>query len=119
MDFDQFCQHAKLDQNVANYLDDIAQAADPHQTDRSVGLDVLFAMAAYALYRLAKNYLDQQRGLAEAELRQQLLEQVETLVKGGWSRDKALAAALAVSKDVATLRPDTPALKGAIALLKA
>jgi hypothetical protein len=119
VDFEQFCQHAKLDQNVADYLDDIAQTADPNHAHRTVGLDVLFVMAAYALYRLAKNYFDHQRGLAEAELRRQLLDQVEALVKGGWSRDEALAAALAVSKEVATLRPDSPAVKGAIALLKA
>lgn len=73
---------------------------------------------AYALYRLAQNYFDHQRGLAEAELRKLMLDQVEFLVKEKWPREKALAAVQAVSKDIAGLRPDSPALKAALALLK-
>jgi hypothetical protein len=118
MDFEQFRRRAELNQAVADYLDEIAQAADPDQAHRSVTLGILFAVSTYALYRLAKNYFDHQRGLSEAELRQEMLEQVEVLEKSGWDRDKALATVLTVSKETATLRPDSPALEAALALMK-
>lgn len=116
---EQFEQRAALDQTLADYLDELAQEADPDQGHRSVALGLLFGMAAYALYRLAKNHFDYQRGLNEAELRQLMLDQVDALILKGWGRDKALVAVQAVSKDVANLRPDSPALQAALALLKA
>lgn len=119
MSFQQFRGRAELNETVADYLDEVAQQASPDQAHRSVGLDMLFGLAAYALYRQAKNYLDHRRGLIEAELNEKMLDQVETLVSGGWDREKALAAVLAVNKEVATLRPDSPALKEALALLGA
>lgn len=118
MNPEQFRKQAELNQTVADYLDEVAQGANSVQADRSMALGMLFGVAAYALYRLAKNYFDHQRGLDEAELRQQMLEEVETLVGSGWDREKALAAVLNVTKEVATLRPDSPALKAALALLK-
>jgi hypothetical protein len=105
--------------DLADYLDEVAQEADQDQIhDRSAALTLLFGVAAYAMYRMAKNYFDHERGLGEAELRELMLDQVEALVKEKWPRDKALAAVQAVSKDVASLRPDSPALKAALALLK-
>jgi hypothetical protein len=118
MDADQFRQHAELDQVLADYLDEVAQEADADPARRSVALGMLFGVAAYALYRLAKNYFDHQRGLDEAELRQLMLEQVEALIQSGWTRAKALDAVQKVSKDVASLRADSPALKASLALLK-
>jgi hypothetical protein len=73
-------------------------------------------VAIYALSRLAKNYFDEQRGLNEADLTKKILDQVDGLVQKGWSNEKALAAVLAVSKDVATLRSDSPVLKAAVNL---
>jgi hypothetical protein len=118
MNPEQFRQRAELNQTLADYLDEVAQEADPDQARRSVALGMLFGVAAYALYRQAKNYFDHERGLNEAELRQQMLQEVEALVKNGWSRDKALQAVLKVSNDVAGLRPDNPALSAALALLR-
>ena len=68
---------------------------------------------------MTKNYLDYERGLNEAELRQLMLDQVYALVKKGWKPEKALEAVERISKDVAGLRPDSPALKAALALVKA
>lgn len=119
MTAEQFYHRAELDQTLADYLDEVAYEANPEQADRSVALGMLFGVAAYALYRLAKNHYDYQRGLDEAELRELMLDQVDALVQKGWSQDKALAAVQAVAKDIASLRPDSPALKAALALLKA
>src|SRR5208282_328532 len=98
MNAELFRQRAELNQELADYLDEVAQAADPEQSQRTMGLAALFAVAAYALYRLAKNHFDHQRGLSESELRQEMLDQVEALVKAGWTREKALAAVLRVNK---------------------
>ena len=76
-----------------------------------MGLDALLVVASYAVYRVAKNYLDQQRGLSESELRA-MFDQVETLVKTGWSRDKALAAVLQVSKEDDDLAIGKPSCEG-------
>jgi hypothetical protein len=119
MNAEQFRQRAELNQTLADYLDEVAQEADPDQAHRAGGLALLFGVAVYALYRVAKNHFDHQRGLDEAELRQLMLDQVDALVQKGWDRDKALDAVLKVSKDVASLRPDSPAFKAAIALLQA
>jgi hypothetical protein len=121
MNFEQFRRGAQLNQELADYLDGVAQEANPGKADRSfaLGVGMLFGVAVYGLYRMAKNYLDHKKGLSEAELRQEMLGQVEELVKSGWDRDKALAAVLAVSKDVASLRHDSPALEAALSLLKA
>jgi hypothetical protein len=119
MNAEQFRAEAELDQTLSDYLDGVAEAANPEEADRSIVLGILFGVAAYGLYRMAKNYFDYERGLDEAELRQQMMEEVEALVQKGWSRDKALEAVLAVSKQIASLRADDSALKAAIALLKA
>jgi hypothetical protein len=119
MNPEQFRQRAQLDQTLADYLDEVAQEAEPDQAQRTVSLGVLFAVAAYALYRMATNYYDNQRGLDEAMLRQLMLDQVDALVGKGWGREKAVDAVQAVSRDIASLRSDSPALKAALLILKA
>ncbi len=115
---EEFRGEAELNTTVSNYLDRVAQKADPKVIrDRSVALTLLFGVAAYALYRKAKNHFDHQRGLDEAELRQIMLDQADALVQKGWAPDKALEAIETVSKDVAGLRPDSPVLKAALAVL--
>lgn len=103
---------------LADYLDEVAEDANSAQSERG-GFTLLFGVASYALYRMAKNYFDYQRGLNEVDLRQRMLDQVDALVQSGWSREKALAAVEKVSKDIATLRPDSAALKAALAILNA
>ena len=117
MDAEAFRKQAELNQELADYIDEVAQATDPEQANRTILFDALFAVASYALFRLAKNYFDHQRGLNEGTLRQMMLNQVDGLVQKGWSKEKALAAVQAVSKDVATLRSDSLVLKAALDLL--
>jgi hypothetical protein len=118
MNAEQFEQRALVDRTLANYLDEVVEKAEPEEVSREVGVSVLLAVAAYALYRIAKNHFDQKRGLAEAELRDRMLDQVERLVKKGWSRDQALATVEKISKEVASLRSESPAIKAALAVLK-
>jgi len=118
MDAELFRKNAELNGELADYLDEFAQAAAPTQGQRTVGLDALFLVASYALFRLSKNYFDHQRGLSEAELRQKMLDQVDVLVKAGWGHDAALGVIQQVSKDIATLRADSPILKAALELFQ-
>ena len=118
MNPDQFRQSAEADQRLADYLDEIAQSASSGESDRSIGLDILFVTAGYALYVWARNYLDHQRGLQEAELRRLMETEIDKLVKKGHSREEALSAVLAVSKAVASSPPDDSVLKAGLALLK-
>lgn len=117
MNPEDFCKQAELSQELADYIDEVAHATDPEQANRTLLFDSIFAVTAYALFRLAKNHFDFKRGLDESVLRQEMLDQVEVLVQKGWSRDKALATVESVSKDVATLRADSPVLKASLDLL--
>lgn len=117
MDATQFRQAAERNETLADYLDEVAQGAEPDEARRSTVATALFGVAAYAVYRWAKNYFDHHRGLEEADLRQMMLAQVEELVRQGWGRDKALEAVLKISKDVASLRPENPIVKAALSLL--
>ena len=116
MDAVQFRQAAERNEELADYLDEVAQGAEPDEARRSMVAAVSGAVA-YAVYRLTKNYFDYQRGLDETELRQQMLAQVEELVRLGWGGAKALEAVLKISKDVASLRSESPIVKAALSLL--
>jgi hypothetical protein len=115
---ENFQERAAVEQGIADYLEGVTRRIDQDDGQRSLAVSALFGVAAYALYRLAKNYFDYQRGLDEADLRQVMLQEVEVLVQKGWGRDKALTAVQKVSKEIASLRPDSPAVTAAIKLLK-
>jgi hypothetical protein len=117
MNLEEFCKQAELNQELADYIDEVAQATDPEQANRTIMFDAIFAVTAFALFRMAKNYFDYKRGLNESDLRQKLLDQVDGLVQKGWSRDKALATVQSVSRDVAKLRVDSPVLEACLEIL--
>jgi hypothetical protein len=117
MDADEFLKQAELNRELADYIDEVAQETDPEQANRAALFGAVFVVAAYALFRLAKNHFDHKRGLIEAELSQKMLDQVDGLVQKGWSKEKALAAVQSVSKNIASLRTESPVLKAAIDLV--
>jgi hypothetical protein len=113
----EFRSRAEMSQPLADYLDEVAQQSETRDGERTVVVDLLFVLAAHALYVYARNYLDHKRGLDQAELRAKMLEQVDHLVGEGYARDEALAAVSAVSKIVETHPPDDSLLTTAIGLL--
>ncbi|QJW94805.1 hypothetical protein [Frigoriglobus tundricola] len=117
MDRTQFTLQAKRNEVLAAYLDEVAQGATA-SGHRAAGAGLLIGVAAYALYRLVRNYFDHQKGLQEAELRQLLLQEVDNLVQKGWDKDKALAAVLEVSKAVTALSPDDPVIQAGMTIIK-
>ena len=118
MEENQFQRGAETNQTLADYLDEVAQSVSSDQTDRSVGLDIAFAMASYALYLWTRNYLDHQRGLKEANLRELMEKEIDKFVEKGYSRAEALSNVRAISKQVALRPPDDSVLKAALSLIK-
>ena len=118
MNEEQFCERAKVTQALADYLDDVVAEADPSDTRDGGATAVLFAIAAYTLYRFAKNSLDHDRGKAESELREEMLVHVERLTKEGWSREKALKAVMKMNGEVAKLRTDDSLLATVFNMIK-
>jgi hypothetical protein len=117
MDAELFCQRAQLTPGLNDYLDEVAAKAEAATTDQEKGpAALLFAVVAYALYRLAKNYLDHQRGLQAAELIEIMMQQVQILVDQGWDPKVALDTVSVISKEVSSLRTDTSELKAALAI---
>jgi hypothetical protein len=112
MNATEFENKAKLSQPLADYLDGIGQESGDDQ--RTIGVDLLFVFAAHALYVYARNYLDHQRALNQAELHTKMLDH---LLSEGYDRDKALAAASEMSKAFETHPPDDSVLKAAIGLI--
>ena len=116
MDFQTFRTRVERDQAIADYIDDLTQQASGVD-DRSVGLDVLFGIIAYALYRRVKNHYDYQRGLRDADLRHGLEAEVQALVEHGWKQDAALKAVVRIDETVTKLPPEDPIVRAGLALL--
>lgn len=117
MSFSRFRQDAERDQHVADYIDGVV-ALVSDVTDRTAGVDVLFGIVAYGLYRQLKNYFDYQRGLQQATLRALLESEVATLVNSGWTHDDALRATLAISDNVAKIPSESRIITTGLSLLR-
>ena len=118
MDAEQFRQSAEVNQTMADYIDEVAQAASSDAASRSIGLDVLVVLAAYATYLWIRNKVDHQRGLLEVELRRLMEDEVEEMRGKGLSQEEAISAVMAISKAVAIRPPDDSVLSAGLALLK-
>ena len=78
MDGLQFEQQAREDLHISAFLREVAEDAAQHiaveEPQRFVtvtGVDLLLGLVAYALYRLAKDYLDHRRALHEVDIARQ------------------------------------------------
>jgi hypothetical protein len=124
MDALQFQHHARGDEPLRTFLQEIADEVAPQvaaeQPDRYLtvtGADLLFSLAAYALYRFLKDYFDHRRARHEAELLQQQQQVVAALIQDGFPPKEAQATVVALLKGIAKRTEDDPALKTALGLL--
>ena len=113
----EFQHQAERNQQLADYLDEIAQDSAPTGQDRSVGLDFVFVVATYAVYHWVRTFVDHRRGLNEAELRRHMEAEITRFVQSGHTPEQALEAVLEVSKAVAAKPPDGALLDIARSLL--
>jgi hypothetical protein len=118
MDAEQFRRSAEVNQTMADYIDEVAQAASSDAASRSIGLDFLFVLAAHATYLWLRNKVDHHRGLLETELRRLMEDEIEKMREKGLSQEEAMSAVMAVSKSVAIRPPDDSVLSAGLALLK-
>ena len=79
-------------------------------------MDLLLGLVAYALYRLAKDYLDHRRALHEVDIAEQQAQVIADLFDAGFPPKDARATAVALLKGIAKRTGDDPVLKKALAM---
>jgi hypothetical protein len=119
MTFKDFLEQAEKNQLLADYLDDIAQTAAPHEGLRTSGLDVFFVVAGWALLKVIKHHLDAKRSIQEVNLRRLMEQEIDEFVARGYTRQEAVAAVVAVSKAITERPPDDAIVRAGLALLEA
>lgn len=123
MDAIEFDQHARQDLELRAFLrevaEDVAQQISVEEPQRFAvtGVDILLGLAAYALYRWAKDYFDHRRALQELDIAKQQSQLIEGLIEDGFPPKDAQATAMALLKGIAKRTADDPALKTARAFV--
>jgi hypothetical protein len=119
MDATAFEQHARQDPQLEAFLrevaEDVAQQISIEEPQRFAvtGVDILLGLAAYALYRWAKDYFDHRRALHEIDVAKQQVQLIEGLIADGFPLKDAQATAAALLKGIAKRTGDDPALQTA------
>jgi len=80
------------------------------------GLDMLFCVAAYTLYRLVRDAFDNRRALADIDIAKQQIKLIATLRKLGYTPKQAEAVVTALLKKIKERAEDDPILKKAVSL---
>lgn len=124
MDATQFTQRAKQDPQLNAFLKEIAEDAskqisveEPQRFLTVTGVDILIAIAAYALYRWLKDYFDHRRALKEVEILKQQEQIIAALIKDGFPPGDARVVTVALLKQIAKRNADDPVLKAAAGLI--
>ena len=116
MDAMQFKKQAEEDPQLRAFLQDVAQdvgsrvSVEPPEGYPLAGVDFLFGVAAYALYRLVKDYLDTRALKQQAEV-------IKTLVEAGFKPELAQATVIALLSRIAKRTEDDPVFRKALNLI--
>ena len=119
----QFMQQAQEDPQLNGFLKDVAAEAgqevqmEEPQNYTIGGLEILIAVAAYALFRFLKDYFDHQRGLKEVDVAMHQEKLVDALIKDGFKPKEAVAVTGALLNRIAKRGQDDPAFQTAIGLI--
>lgn len=123
MDFSQFEQQATEDTQVSALVQEVAgELGSQVPTDGTgryvVGVDdVLISLAAYALFRWAKDYFDYKRAQNETEIAERRARIIQGLVADGFEPEKAEAVTEGLFKQIAKRTEDDPVLQKAVKLI--
>jgi hypothetical protein len=123
LDAIQFTQFGKEDPQLNSLLSEVAiEAGDQVEFDDTqryavTGVDILVAIAAYALYRFLKDFFDYRRGLNEVELLRKQEEVISALIEDGFPPEQAKAVTVALLKQISKRGADDPAIKAAASIL--
>ena len=124
MDAAQFTQYAREDPQLNVLLEEVAEDAqqtvsvEEPQSYVLTGVDILIAIAAYALYRWLKDYFDRSRGLHEVEIARQQEKLIAVLIEDGFKPQDAQAVAVALLDRIAKRGKDDIAFATAASLIK-
>src|SRR4030065_2735992 len=97
MDAAKFMQQTKADPQLNAFLKEVAEGAgkqvqmEEPQGYTVAGVDILIAVAAYALFRFLKDYFDHPRGLNEGDIALHQEKIVDALIKDGFKPREAAA----------------------------
>lgn len=118
MDAMQFEQRAREEKQLCAFLQEVAEDAakqlsveDSQRFDVTItGVGILFGVAAYALYRLVKDYLD-------AKILKKQAEVIKMLIEAGFPPELARATVISLLDRTAKRIEDDPVFKKAIDLV--
>jgi hypothetical protein len=123
MDAAQFMQQSKQDPQLNALLTEIAldaseeiQMEEP-QSYAITGVEILLAVAAYALFRFLKDYFDHQRALNEVDVALHQEKVVDALIKDGFKPKDAVAVTGAMLNRIAKRGQDDPAFQTALGMI--
>lgn len=125
MEFNDFETDIRNEKLVTGFLqevlNDIPSAKVKEEHDRMLvvgGLDALFVIAAYALFRWAKDYLDNSRATRETDLAKYQQELISKLITEGFSRKEATATTQSLLDKISKRAAESdPALQKVLSLI--
>lgn len=123
MEYTQFEQQMRADAPLSALVHDAAmeirsEGIIEQSGQYVVGVDDIFiGLAAYALFRWAKDYFDYKRAQSETEIAERRARIVAGLVADGFEPEKAQAVTEGLLKQIAKRADDDPVLQKAVALI--
>jgi fucose permease len=125
MDFKEFQQQVVEQKQLNSFLQETAAESmksllteESRRSFTVTGMELLFAIATYALYRLAKEFFDNRRALNEVKIAMQQEKLISSLIKDGFPHKEAHIVAVTLLKGISKRTEDDPALKEAFAILE-
>ena len=124
MDFSQLDQQTKEDKQLSVMIQEMAGEMESQGAIEKSGRyiagvdDVFIGLAAYALFRWAKDYFDYQRAKNETEIAERRARIVAGLTADGFEPEKARAVTEGLFRQIAQRTEDDPVLQKAVALIR-
>jgi hypothetical protein len=124
MDAIEFMNQSKEDPQLSSFLSEVAVEAgkqvqmEEPQSYTIAGVDILIAIAAYALFRFLKDYFDHRRGLNETDIALHQEKIADALIKDGFQPKEAIAVTGALLDRIAKRGKDDPAFQTAVGLIE-
>ena len=122
MDSVEFEQLAREDPHRWAFLQEVAEKAGKQVSVEepqrfATGVEIFIGIAAYALFRWAKDYFDHRRALNETEILRQQAQVITTLTQEDFPPELAQATVVKLLEGIAKRTKDDPVLQRALDLV--
>jgi hypothetical protein len=126
MEFNDFESQIREDKQLSGFVQDVLKHIPSTKTkeksDRMIvvsGLDALFVMAAYALFRWAKDYLDYKRATNEINTAKYQEQLIAKLIEDGFApKESAIVTKSLLDNISKRANENDPALQKALSMIK-